>query len=384
MAGYSISIAADTRTFLTGVQKGIIDPLEDAAEIIEDIGSESGRDLDKLERAMKDAQDKTEEVKESFSQLQQQIRETGRKSKTDFADPMGRSTKEVTGQLDEVEREGKANAAELFSSFDGSFESIADAAQGTLGGLVGGLKGIPAIAVAAAGAAGLGLVTSALIEQQEQADEMKKRLISAYQEAAAEGRDYLNTAQIIAEAQDIFTSDEREGELARYKEEAKKLGVDINTYVAAMAGDYDALTFAISRAQEAEAERKQELLDDGASLAVIDGLISKESDLRRTLEGLGTQHITNRENAEDYRSFVDEMTRKERENIGRVRSAEQERFDALGRSYSEAAGRAPLSIPTQVQPPDFNALRRGWQGEFERRPLRVRGTIVNRLGQEVI
>jgi hypothetical protein len=63
MAGYSISIAADTRTFMTGVQKGIIDPLEDAANIIEEIGSESGRDLDKLERAMKDAQDETDDVR---------------------------------------------------------------------------------------------------------------------------------------------------------------------------------------------------------------------------------------------------------------------------------------------------------------------------------
>lgn len=377
--GYSISIASDTKAFATGVQKGIIEPLEDAADIIQDIGSDGPRDLDKLERAMKDAQAETDDVQKAFSELQQQIRETGRKSKTDFADPMNRSSKEVSSQLDEVEREGKANAAELFSSFDGSFESIADAAQGTLGGLVGGLKGIPAIAAVAAGAAGLGLVSSAIITQTEQAEDLKQAITDAYRSAAEEGRTFIDAAAVDAAALDIlFDAGKREAATA----EAARLGVDRTTYIRALAGDADALNEALTIGQT-KLGPYQDAVNNAFGFGSLKDVDEELLVVVQKLQEIERIHNDNEIAAEGYLEVVAEGARAEREQNDRVRSAEQERFEALGRSYTEAAGRAPISIRTELQQPDIDALRRGTQGSFERTPVKVRATLVNREGKEV-
>ena len=380
MAGYSISIAADTRTFLTGVQKGIIDPLEDAADIIEEIGSESGRDLDKLERAMKDAQDETDDVRKGFSDLQKEIRETGRKSRTDFANPINKSTRDVGNQLDEVTDEAKQNAAEMFSSFDGSFESIADAAQSTLGGLVGGLRGIPAIAAVAAGAAGLGLITSTIIEQIDDAAELKQTLTDAYKAAAEEGRNYLDEATIIAAASDIlFDTAKREAAAA----DAAKIGVDTNTYIRALAGDAGALEFALNQARGASADLVNDL-DSARGGEGWSPAVQAIGVVRDRLEGLSEMHDDNREAASQYQDLVSEQSAAQREQIARVRDAEQARWDALGRAADEAGSRPPVPIRTELQQPDTEAVRRGTQGTFDRRPVKIRANLVDRNGKEVI
>jgi len=378
--GYSISIASDTKAFLTGVQKGIIDPLEDAADVIEELGSESGRDLDKLEKAMRDAQSETDDVRKGFSDLQKEIRETGRKSRTDFANPVNKSARDVGNQLDEVTNEAKQNAAEMFSSFDGSFESIADAAQSTLGGLVGGLKGIPAIAAVAAGAAGLGLVTSTIIGQIDDAKELKDALTDAYKAAAEEGRNYLDEAAIISAASDImFDTGKREAAAAA----AAKIGVDTNTYIRALAGDADALEFSLDQARTASGDLVRDI--DSArggeswtpAVQAIDTVVDR-------LQGLSDMHDDNSKAATQYQDLVAEQSTAQREQIARVRSVEQERFEAMGRSYDTAAARPPLIVKTTLRAPDIEAARRTWQGNFEKMPVQVRAEFVDRFGRRPI
>lgn len=378
--GYSISIASDTKAFLTGVQKGIIDPLEDAAEVIQDIGSDGSRDLDKLERAMKQAQDETDDVQKAFSDLQKEIRETGRKSRTDFANPVKRSADEVGDQLDEVTSEAKQNAAEMFSSFDGSFESIADAAQSTLGGLVGGLKGIPAIAAVAAGAAGLGLVSSEIVKQIDRAEELKQNLTDAYKAAAEEGRTFIDQAAIDAATLDIlFDTARREAAFA----EAARIGVDPNTYIRGLAGDAVALQESIDTARI----RYQELVDEVNSARGGEAYspeVQAVGVLQERLEGIQEQHEQNQAAAEQYQDIVTESTREQQRETERLRSVEQERWDELGRRAADAAARPPVQIRTQLTAPDSESLRRATQGTFERRPVKVRAEFVSRDGKVVI
>lgn len=377
--GYSISIASDTKAFATGVQKGIIEPLEDAADILQDIGSDGGRDLGKLERSMEKAQDETDEVRKAFSDLQKEIRETGRKSRTDFADPVNRSAKDVEDQLDEVTGEAKQNAAEMFSSFDGSFESIADAAQGTLGGLVGNLKGIPAVAVAAAGAAGLGFVTNALIEQQELGEELKQGLSDAYKSAAEEGRSFIDQAAVDAAVLELlFDSGRRTAAI----DEAARLGVNSNSYIRALSGDaaalQDVLVGAKSRYEDlAEAAREGGSPIDVRAAQDVQTLIGR-------LEGIQTQHEENQRAAEQYQDIVAETNQAERDQIDRTRSAEQERWEALGRRADEAAARGPVVIKTELSAPDAETVRRTTQGTFDRRPLKVRAEFVTRDGKVIV
>jgi hypothetical protein len=224
--GYSISIASDTKAFMTGVQKGIIEPLEEATDILQDIGQTGGRDLEKVERAAKESQDATEGLKKDFSDLQKQIRETGKRAKTDFADPMNRATAEAGRGVSNLKDEAKQNFGELASSFDGSLQGIADGIQGTLGGA----------AVAVGGAAGLaigtlGLVGGALVTQfGKDAEAAEERIQSMYDSFIESGLNYLTEEQALSALSTITGDPER---IKALEAQAERLGLPIQTILAA-------------------------------------------------------------------------------------------------------------------------------------------------------
>lgn len=368
--GIVINFISDIRRFLKGT--------DDVGEALEQVS-------DSLDEVAREGDQATEKLERSFKDLTKVIDTESDDAARKMARNIDRGTDQAKRDLDELKNESRQNFAETFSSFDGSIESLVNGIQGTLGGVTAGLGSIGAFAAAAAGAAGLGLIVASLQRQQEEADKLKARLTSAYQEAAAEGRDYLTTAQLVSAAQDIFFNPERRDELNRFKSEAQKIGVDINTYVLAQAGDYDALTFAIQQAKDAEAERRDELLREGASAGSVDQLLGAEGYPRliEQLQSMGQQHLTNRENAALYSDFVRTLTVEESTRIARVRDAEQDRWDALADRYTEAAGRAPVTIATELEQPDVESIRRNTQGSFERNPLKVRARLVTREGKEL-
>lgn len=377
--GISISMAADTRSFITGVQKGVINPLDDAAEILEDLGRDGSRDFDKLEGSMRDAQRETDDTRKKFSDLQKEIRETGRKSRTDFAKPVGDSADRVKKDLDEVRNEAKQNAAEMFSSFDGSFESIADAAQGTLGGLSAGLGGIPGIAAVAAGAAGLGLLTARFTEQQELAEELKTALVDAYKSAAAEGKNFIDQAAIDMAALDIFADTPRRVEA---EEAANRIGVAVSTYVRAQAGDVEALNDVI----DAAARKREELVDaygDQRSGPALDAERAAVTKIISANERLLETHREVQAGIEGYQTYVDENEQNQRDQIKRTRAVDQERWEERERNLKEAAAAPPLRLRSEIQEPDTDSLRRGIEDDFSRRPARVQARVFTRNGTEV-
>lgn len=282
---YTLNIAADTRAVKVGIDKGVIEPLEDALEVLEDIGSDGGRDLDKLEDAARDAQDQTEKVKREFSDLAKEIRETGRKAKTDFGDKVKDATDTASEGMEEFKDEGTGTAKEIAASFDGSMESIAGGIQEVAANAFAGF-GPAGAAAGIAAALGLGVVLEEFTKQQEAADELKERITSAYRTAIEEGRAHLTEAQIIEAGLDIIQSDRRE----KLVEEAKKIGVEFNTIVRAEAGDYEALQEVIAAAEQAQTERfdagKREAGDRSAQIdteiGAIGGIIRRLEDEKKT------------------------------------------------------------------------------------------------------
>jgi hypothetical protein len=380
--GIAISIAAETKPFLQGVQKGIIEPLEDAADILQDLGQDGGRDFDKLEKSMRDAQDETDDTRKAFADLQKEIAETGKKSRTDFAKPVKESTDKVSENLREVGSEAKANAAEMFSSFDGSFESIADAAQGTLGGLVGSLGGIGGMAVAAAGAAGLGLIAAELTKQKDLADELKEGLTSAYQEAAAEGRDYLTEAQIIARANEIIFNPDL---FKKQAENAKTLGVDVATVIRAQAGDVEALAVISAIALQAEEDRLAATAgyqSTGAEAA----LITQAQDIENVAKEYAGVAGQMKENAELGRVAIqvtEDIETAARDQIARTRKTDEDRWNALGVKYSEAAARPSVEVRFEPTLPSDEIIRQRLQAAARRQSIQIPFSAVTRNGTVV-
>lgn len=177
MAGYQVGIAADTKAFKQGVQSGVIDPLEDAQNELLALGKSKGPD--QLERGMKDAQEATErlkdETKRTADAIDKEFRDSYRKVKQNADDAADASKKGFGKAADagaEFKDETLANVSEVASSFDGSFESIGDVVQGTLGGVTQALG--PALGgAAAAAAAGVGVVTEAFTKAGEAADDAR-------------------------------------------------------------------------------------------------------------------------------------------------------------------------------------------------------------------
>lgn len=317
---HEIGIAADGREFDRGIRNDVIKPLEKAEDALDDFGDaatdasrEAGRGLDNLEDDLKRAQRQTERLTDE----QKKVGDVG-----------DRSFRRVGGIGGEVSDELRQNLGETFSSFKGDLEDLPQIAQDTLGGLAGSgaLGGIAGLAVTAAGAAGLGLISAEMQNQIEKAEALRERLAGVYQEAAEEGRNYIDTAQIIAEANDLMFNPDRADEWKQLQADAKELGLENYDVIAANAGQ-----------SEAQAEVQERIN------ALIETTKEKTSDSEGLTAGLGVtvQGIKNRWQevigvTEEQKAKVAELEsvtatteERNREQIKRTSDAAKNRYAGL-------------------------------------------------------
>ncbi|WIA98028.1 hypothetical protein [Curtobacterium sp. MCBA15_004] len=218
--GFSVAIGSDTRLFEQGVKTGVIDPVEDAQEALQDLarqgertgdglergmrdgeralddlgdaGKDAGRDIESglkdadraldrvgdagkeagsdLERSLKDAQGQTGKTAAEYEEMAEKIRAETAKIKA--------STKEgfegAGGATGEFKDEALSNFSEITSSFSGDMSSITDLAQGTFGGLAS--MGGPASLAFGGLAVAVGLIGSALTSAGEESDEFQEKI----------------------------------------------------------------------------------------------------------------------------------------------------------------------------------------------------------------
>ncbi|MDP4333233.1 hypothetical protein Q7F20_07600 [Curtobacterium sp. A7_M15] len=208
--GFSVSIGSDTRLFEQGVKVGVIAPVEDAQDALQDLANTSTSRLDRglddlskagkdvgddirdgskkaeralddlgdagkdagndLEAGLKDAQSETSKTTADYKEMAEKIRaETAKikaQSKEDFNGAGG-----ATGEFKE---EALSNFSEVTSSFTGDMQSITDLAQGTFGGLAS--LGGPASLVFGGIAVAVGLIGQAFATSGEESDEFKEKI----------------------------------------------------------------------------------------------------------------------------------------------------------------------------------------------------------------
>lgn len=257
--GINISIASDTRQFQRGVKSGVVEPLEDAAQVLQDVeraGDEAGSTL---ERSMTDAQRKTDGLTDEFKALQGKIEDATRKSR-DFGDSGRRAGREyedgmdrARAGVDDFKSEADSTAREAAASFDGSAESIGDAFQEVAANAFGGFGPAGAVAGLAA-AAGIGLAVAGF-EAVGEANEESQRRIDEWASAFIDaGGRVLDSQTYVAAANAILTDGEQYKQATR---NAELWGVSVETAVAAMTGAHWALEEAqanVTRAAEEEAD----------------------------------------------------------------------------------------------------------------------------------
>lgn len=234
--GFSVAIGSDTRLFEQGVKTGVISPVEDAQDALQDLAKSadkagSSRGLDKLGRAGKDAADDIQDGAKKADRALGDLGDSGRDAAEDVEagakqadkalDQLGRSGKEAGDDLEDSLRDAQrqtgktaaeyremaekvraetakikaqsrddfegaggatgefrdealSNFSEVTSSFTGDMQSITDLAQGTFGGLAS--LGGPASLVFGGLAVAVGLVGQAFATSGEESDEFKEKI----------------------------------------------------------------------------------------------------------------------------------------------------------------------------------------------------------------
>lgn len=258
--GIDIAIAADTRSAMSAINRGLIDPLEDASELLETIGDDGKDATDKLERGMKDAQRRTDDARDEIRDLRDEVNKAGRAGKKagdDISDGMRRAE----DGAEEFKDEANSTAREAAASFDGSAESIADAFQEIAANAFAGFGPAGAIAGLAA-AAGIGLAIGgidALNQSAEEAQQWANDLAQAYIDA---GGTVLDTITLSSRVADVLTdADQRK----RAQELADLLGIELPEAARILAGDTNALATAYKSLGDEES-RLQDTRDTGRLL----------------------------------------------------------------------------------------------------------------------
>ncbi|MEV8370139.1 hypothetical protein [Microbacterium sp. NPDC064584] len=301
------------------------DSLADVADELEGVDDEAKR----TERTLAD----------TFDDVERDASRAGRKIGTDLDDGFRKASKGA----DEFKQEANSVARESAASFDDSAESIGDAFQEVAANAFGGF-GPAGVAAGIAAAAGLGVAMQAITEQQEAADELKRRLTGAYLAAAEEGRAYLDEAQIQGEATRLLFEDRD-----KLKREAASIGVDVITLARAYAGSEEDVNLAIEAGNTALSDRRQTLVDQvgvqGNRLAIADEESKQIGLINDALAEQLTWHQQNKEAASD----VVKMKRDEEAQTQRVRDADQERWEAYASKRAEAVAQAATPIVQEVQ-----------------------------------
>lgn len=257
--GIDISIAADTRSAMSAINRGLLDPLEDVSEELEKLADESQDAGDDLERAMRDAQRRTDDAADEIRKLRDELNKAGRQGKR-TGDDIKDGFRRAEDGAEEFKDEANSTAREAAASFDGSAESIADAFQEIAANAFAGFGPAGAIAGLAA-AAGIGLAAAGF-ENIQEAEEASKERVAAWAQAYVEaGGKVLNAATTTAMALEIATDPER---FKQAQQNAKNWGVDTSVAIAAMAGE----TWALKAANDSLAETERQLQEETSQTGI--------------------------------------------------------------------------------------------------------------------
>lgn len=304
-----------------------------AADAVDELG-------EAVDDAMRDGAGAGDKLERKFADLAR----AGRRASDDIGDDFRRGFKRAEAGADEFRDEANSTMRETAASIR-DVESGLDAVQEIAANAFVGFGPVGAGAGLVT-ALGLGLVTEELRSQQEEADELKARLTSAYIAAAEEGRNYLSVQQIIEESAAIYQDAER---LKQATKDAAELNLDRALVVQAMAGDEEALNAVIAagadKLEDAEqaSRRRAEAGQDVFNIEALSG-----SQLEALIAKYETQLGVQREGkaaAEEYLGVVEAQNERQAAGNAAAQRAVDERGAALKR-YADAAAAIPDPVLT--------------------------------------
>lgn len=285
--GIEVGIASETKAFKQGVETGIISPLEDALSTLDDLGKAKGPQA--LEKALKDVQAETERLKKETARtaddIDKQYRQSYKKVGDNAKDAFKRAERGAEDFKSEASQSMRETAASISSVEDG-LDAVQEIAANAFSGF--GPAGVAAGLVAATG---IGFISEALGNASEAADETKARIRSMYEDAASEGRSFLDEAQINAEALSIIY-DEDQSRYNTAMKDSRELGLPWQELVRAMAGDQEALNTVLERTNALEEARNERITNSTSPLTTRKELMTSEGQTLDEINGRYTAQKT--------------------------------------------------------------------------------------------
>jgi predicted nucleic acid-binding Zn-ribbon protein len=306
--GHEIKIAADTRDFERGIRDGIIDPIDEAEDTLEQLGKADAGES--LERDFKKAQKATERLDDSLGDVRRELKKVGSEAKDTGADG-AKGMRRLSDAGEEATGELRQNLGETFSSFRGDLEDLPQIAQDVFGGLAGSVDSLVGSLALAGGAAGIGLLIAGFQAIQEQEEKRKER-ISEWATAYIGGLSTMGDALAdFASVEEIYTDTDR---YAEAKKNAEDWGVSVSTAVNAMAGDASALAV-VNDTLSASEDRVADAVDNlnGGKLSGLSHemriLREQASEGRESFNNLTSEMDAGRAIADQYSDSLLSMVR---------------------------------------------------------------------------
>jgi len=317
MAGINIDANLDGRNFIRGVGD-MGEALEDLQDSVTDVQKDGDKSLEKLEK--------------SFAEVAKASRTAG----DDIKKGIGKDTKDATKDANEglktMKEESLSTAKESAASFDGSAESIIGSFQEIAANAFVSFGSV-GVAAGLAAAAGIGLISAAMVQAEADAVETQARvseLGTAMIEAGSDGQKPIE--QVVDDLLQIVTNGaEAVKTFKDIQKEAEDLGLDANLLATAYAGGQEAI--------DAQADSFKKLIKEAEKQRDAEkeryGVATKESALY--VEDLKAQQAelekVTQETADAAKAEADWLA-----SGGNELVAKAEMVSAVDAAYDELAG----------------------------------------------
>jgi hypothetical protein len=249
--GINIGIASDTRDFTQGIKNGVIQPLDGVSDVLNDLVRAGDKAGDSLTDSFRGQQRATEDLRRDYQRLNREIDQSGSQAASSSRDHLQRTVRDNSEAQETIRRETLANASETFSSFDGSAQSFADGLQGTFGGVIADLGPLGA-AAGAAGAIGIGLISTAMQAAQERAQAFREKVGDLATEMISTGKAGRLSFGYISDALKTLATetDENADSLIKYDKQAREARVSFKDFADGSAGSSKALKRALEQVHD--------------------------------------------------------------------------------------------------------------------------------------
>lgn len=376
-----IDFFADVAKFLRGT-RNVSEALDEVADDLDDLGTDSKRTADKAGDALGDAfKDGSKDAGRSLESVGTDLKETGsdadrlearvaaafrgmaqdaKSSGKQVGDSQKKGFREAAAGAETFKEEADQNAREVAASFDGSAESIADGFQGLAAEMLSGF-GPAGVVAGVAVAAGIGIAISKMQEGAEEATAMQEAVVEIAAAVAEAGGDIaqVDFAEIIRnwgrEVKEdnwlTFWKDEATTNFQEAADAAEAAGVATRDAIRGMKGSADDAQGFLDGTSE-EWERLGEVISEGTTITARGNLVMSDAarEAQKQRDALGTLRDSAQENLNTQREAID-VYNIEADALGstadqaeRAAEAVRDKADAARESANAAMGAVGADI----------------------------------------